>query len=74
LLESHADPNIKDNHGRTPLMLAGPESALLLSKHGADSSIKDKDGNTAKVYTTMRHNVGLLMSEDGEISSIDLPH
>jgi hypothetical protein len=50
LLEHGADPNIKNENGRTPLHWAAREDhvevARLLLEHGADPNIQDKDGLT----------------------------
>ena len=46
------DVNSKDNNGNTPLHLACmsnlPATVEILMEIGADNSIKNKDGNTAK--------------------------
>ena len=56
LLENGADPNIKNNMGRTPLHLACEkqdiEQAKLLLKHGADPLVLDNKGNTPHEHGT----------------------
>jgi hypothetical protein len=47
LLRSGADPNLRDERGRTPLYLTKrPEIAQLLVEGGADINRRDKDGRT----------------------------
>jgi len=54
LLLSHgANPNLQDENGTTPLMLAAKRdfpTLQLLLQHNADPFIKDKKGNTALDY------------------------
>ena len=62
LLEHGADPNAKNKHGYTPLMLLeqsetdDPEMTLALIKHGAIVSEKDQDGNDALYYAKEKGN------------------
>ena len=54
LLVSHADPDIPDAYGRTPLMMAArgklPSMVNLLVKYGADIEARDVHGNTAMLF------------------------
>src|SRR5262249_26872603 len=49
LLDTGAAPNARDQHGRTPLMLAVmrglPEVVTILLKRGADVHARETDGN-----------------------------
>ena len=60
LLEQGADPNIKCNDGRTPLMYAAsndyPEIIRVLLKAGANPKISDKTGWTAEVWADVLWN------------------
>jgi ankyrin repeat protein len=51
LLRHHADPNVRDANGRSPLMWAAwvsnPESIRLLLQFGADRSTRGRDGKSA---------------------------
>jgi len=50
LLKKGADPNVQDDHDRTPLHIAASggyvEVARLLLEHGADPNMQDIDGET----------------------------
>ena len=60
LLEQGADPNIKCNDGRTPLMYAAsndyPEIIRVLLRAGADPKIGDKTGWTAEAWADVLWN------------------
>lgn len=53
-LNQGADPNIRDNRGRTPIMYAAladnPRAIQILLKAGADPTIKNNSGRTALMY------------------------
>ena len=53
LLEYEADPNERDNEGRTALMYAEfKEGAELLLAFGADLNMQDNDGHTPLMYAS----------------------
>ena len=62
LLESGAEPNVRDSSGRTPLMEAalggGVDAVELLLARGADPSICDADGTTALVHLVRVRSAG----------------
>ncbi len=69
LLKYGADPNIRDNNGKTPLIHAAregyPASVELLIEHGADPNIKDNNGDDAiriAKYRDYREMVQYLMA------------
>ena len=57
LLLIGADPNLQDNNGNTPLMLAAMnndlETAKVLSEQGADPNLSDHDGNTPLMWAAL---------------------
>ncbi len=55
LLENGADPNIKDDKGRTPMHIiaqkgVGKNQVQVLIEHGGDTNIRDADGKTPLDY------------------------
>jgi len=66
LLESHANPNHRDDHGETPLfeavMSSNTKLLVILLEAGADPSIRASDGTMPRDYTT---DTGILQLLDG---------
>ena len=81
LISKGIDVNEANNHGQTPLMKAaksenGIEMIKILLKHGADKTIKDKDGRTAYKHITMFNmdpKVKELLAVTPTINHYDLP-
>ncbi|WP_162426986.1 ankyrin repeat domain-containing protein [Pontibacter pudoricolor] len=67
LLASGANPNLQNNEGKTPLMLACElnsnfEIILALIQAGADPKLKDQSGKTAIDYTKQENVSNILMA------------
>jgi uncharacterized protein len=67
LLASGANPNLQNNEGKTPLMLACElnsnfEIILALIQAGADPKLKDQSGKTAIDYTKQENVTNILMA------------
>ena len=64
LLKNGANPNIRNNHGKTPLQIAAKEndseSVRLLLKYGADPNIADKKGYKALCEADMKKFAGKI--------------
>ena len=64
LLEHGADPNIRDDHGKTPLMRAASKGQTniiqgLLAR-GADINAVDQDGMTSLMFAVMDGKVDVV--------------
>ena len=82
-LEAGANPDIADEHGNRPLMIAAKygcvEIVRLLLKHGSDVNSTNEQGDTAMHYTVMelgnrekKHNHGLMDVGDKEAIIVQL--
>jgi len=64
LLAKGADPNIGNNHGVTPLMLAATlgfgEGVSILVDHGARLNDSDSTGETPLITAVHRHDLGIM--------------
>lgn len=64
LLEHGADPDIRDNRGTTPLMLAvtqnAPACIEALLAHDADPNVANDNGETPLVRAVQMRNLGLV--------------
>jgi ankyrin repeat protein len=78
LLDSGADPNLKDFNGWTPLMHAGynnkKNTAKLLLEYGADPNIQDDFGVTALMHVSEKGNTDIakLLLKHG--AKLNLPN
>jgi cytohesin len=63
LLSYNANPNIRNNNEKTPLMVyRNMEAIELLVKAGADPNIQDNHGNTILHYSRLPQCVRLMLS------------
>jgi ankyrin repeat protein len=53
LLDKGADPNVRNNDGRTALMIGNTDIMKLLLSHKADMNIRDNNGNTVLTSASM---------------------
>ncbi|WP_234029018.1 ankyrin repeat domain-containing protein [Aurantiacibacter spongiae] len=64
LLQQHANPNIADNRGRTPLILAADagflEAVQTLIDHGAQVDVTTTTGETPLIAAVHAHNIELM--------------
>jgi len=66
LLQYKANPNIRDDVGRTPLFYASYNVAKKLLQNGANINIRDEDGNTAMVHAIQNgKNTAQLLEQYG---------
>lgn len=77
LIEHHANVNLADKEGETPLMLAvdadSPETVQLLLKAGATSKPRDQDGHTAIDRAKGNAEMLNLLQDRGPIESSPAP-
>jgi ankyrin repeat protein len=74
LLDARADPNLPDNHGHTPLMMASAagfkEVVELLLQRGADPSLTDKNLMSAEdVALLNQHHAVVELLKAGSLTS-----
>lgn len=78
LLKAQANPNIKEQHGFSPLEIAARnedlESAILLMKHGARVNSVDEYGNSPLYWALIRNNsemVYLFLNAGADVNNED---
>ncbi len=68
LLEGGANPNLQDEAGKTPLMVAkSKEVVVALLKGGADPNLADNEGKSAVDYASGQADLVALLKKSGKI-------